>query len=213
MLQNRVDPWGELRAVKARGMLMGNRGILHDGQRQIIRQWAHQHWVVCLLEYREIKRPKPFSTPDNYSELFFLDEATAFSAGHRPCNHCQRERSQAFKMAWLRANVDPAEHSRARLASIDKILHGERARRGAAKPTYRTKLTGLPVGSFFEFKSDAYLVAADGYRRWAFDGYGPLVELSAAEVDVLTPRSVVGAFASGFVPLIHGSAGQSAQAT
>lgn len=103
-LQNRVDPSGRLCAVQSRGMLMGNRGILHNDRNEIIKPRAHKAWVTCLLEYKGIKRPKPFSK-GSYSELFFLDEATAFAAGHLPCAYCQRARHLAFKASWVRANV------------------------------------------------------------------------------------------------------------
>lgn len=90
---------------------MGNRGILHDDGNRIVRPWAHKAWVTCLLEFNGVKRPKPFS-PGNYSELFFMDEATAFAAGHRPCAHCQRARHREFKDSWVRANGadEPSEH-------------------------------------------------------------------------------------------------------
>ena len=85
MLQNRVNPWGALCAVSDRGQLMGNQGILHNEHNNIVRAWKHKAWVTCLLQFKDIQRPKPFSQ-GNYSELFFLDEVTAFAAGHRPCN-------------------------------------------------------------------------------------------------------------------------------
>ncbi len=94
-LQNRVDPWGYLRATSARGSLMGNRGILHNQEKRIVRPWAHKAWIACLLSYGSVRRA--VFAPGNYSELFFLDEATALSAGHRPCGQCQRERYRLFK--------------------------------------------------------------------------------------------------------------------
>lgn len=206
MLQNRVNPWGQLCSVPARGSLMGNRGVLHNSDKEIVRQWKHQNWVTCLLEYDSIKRPKPFSTLDNYSELFFLDEATAFAAGHRPCNYCQRARSQAFKSAWLMANVDPQQHSQYSMAAIDKAIHAERTIRGGGKRTFQDRLAGLPGGTFFAYQSKALLVTANGYRPWTFEGYGPAYAIdSAAVVDVLTPASIVRTFAGGFAPTFHHS--------
>jgi hypothetical protein len=35
-LQNRVDPWGKLIAVNARGSFLGNRGILHNDQKNYL---------------------------------------------------------------------------------------------------------------------------------------------------------------------------------
>lgn len=207
-LQNRVDPWGQLHAHPSKASTrMGNRGILHDGNKQIVRPWAHKGWVSCLLSFKDIKRPELFSA-SKYSELFFLDEATAFSAGHRPCSYCQRDRSNAFKEAWLRANVaDPDQFDSFRMPQIDKILHSERAIRGGGKVTYEACIAELPVGSMFESDGSAFLLSPKGILPWSFDGYGAVQVLDKQmSVRVLTPRSIVRAFAAGFVPLMHASA-------
>jgi hypothetical protein len=205
-LQNRVDPWGALHAIPSRGALMGNRGILHDDENRIIRPWAHKAWVTCLLEFNGIKRPKPFS-PGNYSELFFLDEATAFAAGHRPCAHCQRARHREFKDAWVRANVAEEFRATTLMPDVDKVLHAERSVPGGRKETFDAPLVELPYGAIFEYDGIAYLVSAAGYLSWSFEGYGePKVIDAAAVVKVLTPRSIVSAFAAGFAPIVHKSA-------
>jgi len=208
MLQNRVDPWGQLRAVAERGTLMGNRGILHDDEGRIVRPWAHKAWVVCLLSFKGMRRPRPFS-PGNYSELFFLDEATALAAGHRPCTYCQRERSNAFKAAWVDANVALQQRAHFRLSALDSRLHQERVVRGGGKVTYRTAVASLPIGTMFALDGAAFLVHRAGHRPWSFGGYGAAVHLPPhTPVDVLTPKSVVAALACGFEPRIHESAGE-----
>ncbi len=185
---------------------MGNRGILHDGSNQIVKPWAHKAWVTCLLSYKNIKRPSPFSK-GNYSELFFLDEATAFSAGHRPCSYCQRERHIAFKDAWLRGNVEESARQSVLMPEIDSILHSERAIRGGGKQTFEAQLCELPLGSMFEHDGNAFLVNDLGYLPWSFDGYRSPQHLNkATKVRVLTPQSVVKAFLAGFVPNMHPSA-------
>lgn len=205
-LQNRVDPWGQLHAVPSKGTLMGNRGILHDEENKIVRPWAHKAWVTCLLQYNGIKRPKPFS-PGNYSELFFIDEATAFAAGHRPCAYCQRARHLEFKDAWVRANVADELRASTLMPAIDRELHAERCVPGGRKVTFDAPLVELPLGAIFEHEEAAYLVASAGHLTWSFDGYGaPKVIDSAAVVKVLTPRSIVRAFAAGFAPIVHQSA-------
>ncbi|MCH8830686.1 MAG: hypothetical protein IID45_14005, partial [Planctomycetes bacterium] len=104
-LQNRVTPFGRIIAVPNRGMFMGNRGCLHDDQRRIVRQvCSYKAWVACLTEFRGRKRK--LMTPGQYTELFFLDEATALAAGHRPCGECRRTDYQRFKKAWLDGNPD-----------------------------------------------------------------------------------------------------------
>ena len=205
MLQNRVNPWGELCAVPDRGQLMGNRGILHNEHNDIVRPWKRKAWVTCLLHFKDIQRPRPFSQ-GNYSELFFLDEVTAFAAGHRPCNFCQRARSQEFKEAWVRANIAAAEQHDVTMPDIDKVLHAERAIRGGGKKTYRCALSELPRGSMFDLGGVAYVVGRNGFHPWSFAGYGSAVAIDGQSVvDVLTPASVVRTFSAGFVPKAHES--------
>ena len=101
-LQNRVDPYGKLHAIAARGAWMGNRGILHDDEKRIVAPWRLKRWITCALTFRGRKRQ--VFAPHRYSELFFLDEATSFAAGHRPCAECRRERYNEFRAAWFEAN-------------------------------------------------------------------------------------------------------------
>jgi hypothetical protein len=210
MLQNRVDPWGGLHAVANRGTLMGNRGILHDDANRIVKQWAHKGWVTCLLAYKTIKRPKPFSK-SNYSELFFLDEATAFAAGHRPCATCQRDRYGQFKDAWIRANMQGGNQAHVPIGDIDKALHVDRTMSGGAKCTFQARLGDLPVGTFVELRGSAYLKTVAHLLPWSFSGYGKPAAMDAEQtVTVLTPESTVRAFAAGFVPNAHASASASA---
>ena len=105
-LQNRVDPWGGLQAVSERGAWMGNRGCLHDaGKRLGASRWTRKQWVICKLEFNG--RQRELMAPGKYTELFFLDEATALSAGHRPCNTCRRRgrRSTAISLTVRRAGI------------------------------------------------------------------------------------------------------------
>lgn len=204
MLQNRVNPWGGLCAVSNRGQLMGNRGILHNDKREIVAPWRHKHWVTCLLAYKGIQRPKPFSTTDHYSELFFLDEATAFAAGHRPCNYCQRERLATFKSAWVAANMPGTDAKVVRMNDIDNTLHRERTDRSGIKKTYDSVIGALPRGTFFEKDGEAYIVGELACYPWTFGGYGDSVTFPPElHVKVLTPASIVNAFRAGFVPVAN----------
>jgi hypothetical protein len=207
-LQNRVDPWGALHAIASRGTLMGNRGILHNGDNKIVRPWAQHAWVTCLLEFNGLKRKKPFS-PGNYSELFFIDEATALSAGHRPCAYCQRSRHREFKDAWVRANVPEELRAATLMPQIDRVLHAERAIPGGGKRTFDAQLVDLPLGAVFEHDGVAYLLSARGCLPWSFGGYGSAASIdSAMVVRVLTPPSIVSAFKAGFTPSLHPSANE-----
>ena len=203
-LENRVDPWGALRAVRARGTRMGNRGILHDRDNRIIRQWATKAWLTCVLSFDRLAPRKPFSQ-GTYSELFVLDEATAMAAGHRPCRYCQRQRFDEFKAGWLSANRPSAGPQL--ISQIDKALHDERVTPDRTKRTFEAPLCDLPPGTFIDHENHAHLVHESGLLTWSFDGYsrGPSVS-STQIVKVLTPISFVKLFRHGFRPSVHPSA-------
>ncbi|OGA47468.1 MAG: hypothetical protein A3G24_14420 [Betaproteobacteria bacterium RIFCSPLOWO2_12_FULL_62_13] len=205
-LQNRVDPWGRLQAVTARGTLLGNRGILHNARKEIITTSARKGWVTCLLEF-EGRRREVFGA-GTYSELFFLDEATAFSAGHRPCAECRRERYNEFKSAWVAANPELVRSGNPPIGEIDKVLHAERVDREGRKVIFEGTFGDLPPGTFIELDGNAVLVWHRGLLRWFFEGYSRLDESPAASasVRVLTPASVVTVFRAGFSPGVHVSA-------
>ena len=205
-LQNRVNPYGQLQAVTARGALMGNRGILHNGAKQIIAEWRSPRWITCALNFKG-RRHEVFA-PHSYSQLFFLDEATALAAGHRPCAECGRNRFREFRAAWAAGNAGHGASRRLSADRLDRILHPERVQRGGGKKTYAAVLSSLPAGVIVEHEGRAYLLWAGKLRPWSFAGYGPAADvLSAAGVKVLTPRPIVRAIKAGFVPQVHESAG------
>lgn len=205
-LQNRVDPWGKLNAVPMRGSLMGNRGILHNESRQIVRPWAGKSWVTCALQFKDNQRNGKVFSDGSYSELFFLDEATAFAAGHRPCNYCRKPRYAEFKNAWLAANrLDAVGNTP--ITEVDKVLHAERAIPGGGKVMFSAALNELPSGTIFEHENAAFLVWKGAIHRWSFDGYTPsLLQFGAQPVKVLTPASIVRMYRDGFIPSVHASA-------
>jgi hypothetical protein len=206
-LQNRVDPVGALQSVSARGGLLGNRGVLHDQDRNIVRPWAGKGWVTCVLDYPG--EQQTVFKPGAYSQLFFLDEATAFAAGHRPCGSCRHQRYREFREQWLNANPDAVDNEKVTATDIDKVLHAERAVRGGGKVTFETSLDTLPFGVFIEWKGAAHLVTDRALLPWSFHGYGqaaPLPELGMT-VTVLTPASIVRLFRQGFRPQVDESAG------
>src|SRR5215831_5062323 len=133
-LQNRVDPYGRLVATPERGTLMGNRGVLHDESRRVVAAWRTKRWIACVLSFRGRKRE--VFTPRRYSELFFLDEATSLSAGHRPCAECRRARYNEFRAAWSAAHGGNGRFAGA--DDMDDVIHAERVERGGGKKTYET---------------------------------------------------------------------------
>jgi len=203
-LQNRVDPYGHLHAILARGQWMGNRGVLHNSERKIVAQWRSPRWITCVLRFKGIRRE--VFAPNRYSELFFLDEATSLAAGHRPCAQCRRDRFQEFSRAWSAGGGDRSAVQPARADEIDRVLHAERVKRGREKRTYEAVLSSLPPGTMVEREGHAFLLWSGRLRPWSFSGYRPAIGLSPrARVRVLTPKSIVNAIRSGFVPQVHES--------
>ena len=144
--QNRVTPFGEIVATPERGTFMGNRGVLHDGEGRILRAWQLKRWIVCVLEFRGRKRR--VMTPGRYTELFFLDEATALAVGHRPCAECRHARFLDFCNAWRTAHPDGGRSGRPTAQEIDDRLHAERVAPDRSKRTFEAALDELPDGVF-----------------------------------------------------------------
>jgi hypothetical protein len=203
---NRVDPWGKLHAVAARGTLLGNRGVIHNAAQSIVAPWRTKAWITCRLEWKGWWRP--IMRPGSWTELFFLDEATAFAAGHRPCATCRRERFKQFKSAWVAANPTTTLSVTPRITEIDQVLHDERVRKGGVKVAYEGELRDVPEGAMIEIDGAAYLRWNRQFLRWSFDGYSPgrIPPGSSQRVLVLTPASVVRTFSRGFRPDVHTSA-------
>jgi hypothetical protein len=203
-LQNRVTPDGRIVTHPARGLLMGNRGCLHDATGRIVRPWATKLWIACRLEFAG--RRRPLIQPGRYTELFFLDEAVALAAGHRPCAECRRADYDRFLGFWCAATGE----SRPRAQDLDATLDGARVdRRAKRQVTHEAELAGLPDGSFVRLAGveAPLLVLGDTVRPYDPAGYGPPIERPAgARVTVLTPRPVVAVLRAGYRPVLHGSA-------
>jgi len=207
-LQNRVTPFGVIIATAARGTLMGNRGgCLHDGQQRLRRRrWVSSRWIACLLEYKGWHRE--VMTPGHYTELFFLDEATAFAAGHRPCALCRRPDFERFAAAWLEGNPEAGLSRAGGIDPIDRVLHEERVHRGRSLERV-ARLATLPAGVFgvtAEQPARPLLWTGATLLPWTPAGYGHHSTVDATDrFTVLTPPSIVRAFGSGYAPAIHPS--------
>ncbi len=203
-LQNRVDPCGAIFACAARGTFMGNRGgALHNQRREIVRQYASRRWITCLLEFKGIRRS--VMSPGHYTELFFLDEAVALAAGHRPCAECRRDRYNVFKDAWNRSG-DPPEGNFAVADQIDTELHRTRIDRQKGKITYQASLNSLPDGCFVQIEGSSYLVWGGALLLWSPAGYRiKRHRANDLTVAVLTPEPVVRCIRQGYTPEIHKS--------
>lgn len=208
LLQNTVDPWSKLLRDKARiGGFMGNRGVIHDRNREVKKSWEIKRWICCARDFKGIDRRPLFKTdPFSYSELFFLDEATAYAAGHRPCNDCRKAELAVFKKLWAEAGCSGEMGVTVSAPDIDAQLHRERVNSDGTKRTYCEQLKSLPPGVIVAHSGKAYLVRAQGVRLWTASGYRPAVLAADTEVEVLTPPSVVKLIAAGLPVQVHSSA-------
>ena len=201
-LQNRVTPFGDIVAIAERGTFMGNRGIIHDPATRTLlrRRWASKAWIICLCDYKGVRRRVMGGR--SWTELFFLDEATALAAGHRPCFYCRRREAKAFRAAWARGNGGETLPA----SAIDTVLHGERlAGRDKRLHPLPGPVLALPDGAMIAAGGEGYLVAGGGVRGWSAAGYGEAVPVPA-EVRLLTPPSTLRALAAGYRPVLHPSA-------
>jgi hypothetical protein len=205
-LQNRVTPFGEIVVSPARGLLFGNRGILHDEHRHVFREWQSGRWIACRLEFKGRHRhPMPVS-PQRYTGLFFLDEATSFAAGHRPCAECRREDFGRFRDLW----GSPAT----RVHEIDGVLHDERlqpagpgSRHRKTKRTHRTPMAGLPDGAMVAVDDSPMLVLGGELLTWTPFGYTERrTRPRSGDATLLTPPSTVAVIHAGYAPAVHPSA-------
>lgn len=190
-LRNRVDPWGDIHAVPARGTFTGNRGCLVNEGGEIVRHHVGNLWIICQLTYRDWKHP--LIAPRRWTPLFFLDDAVGLAAGHRPCGLCRRDDYLSYQAALAGAPSAQA---------INRRLAAERGR------TWTTEIETLPIGSVIESPAGvAELMLTDRLLTFTFDGWtSPRKRSPRGKVEVLTPPTSVEALASGFVPQLHPSA-------
>jgi hypothetical protein len=200
-LRNRVTPFGEIVAIPQRGTMMGNRGVLHDLQRNIVRDWQVRRWIACRLEFRG--RHRAVMQPNRYTELFFLDEAAALADGHRPCAECRFSDYREFQSIWR--SVHPTQEASA--DSMDRVLQSERRIRPFAKRTFLASSDSLPDGAYVEVDGRAWLVLDEALLAWSGDRYVERLHRPRnRQVAVLTPPSVVEMLRGGYKPGLHATA-------
>jgi hypothetical protein len=213
-LQNRVTPSGDIVATPQRGLFTGNRGIIHDPATKTLlrKRWSSSAWITCLCEFRGHHRE--VMATRSWTELFFLDEATALAAGHRPCFFCRRADALAFQAAWQQGNGV----SRASAKAIDAVLHRERLD-GKAKRLHPLPgaIADLPDGAMVQARTpddcntrnapafSYYLILQGRALLWSFDGYRAIVT-APREPQLLTPPSTLRALDAGYQPRLHPSA-------
>jgi hypothetical protein len=200
-LQNRVTPFGEIVAISQRGMFTGNRGIIHDPATKTLlkRRWTTKAWLVCSCEYKG--RRRAVMSGRSWTELFFLDEAVALAAGHRPCFHCRREAAERFRDLWAAAKGEPRLSAKA----IDTVLHRERLERGLkCIHPMPAPLAALPDGAMVVAAGSAFTLRSGQAHRWNNEGYAPPEPLAYAD-GLLTPPSTLMALDAGYRPTLHPS--------
>jgi hypothetical protein len=206
-LQNRMTPLGEPLAVEARGLVYANRGNMHDAHRRIRRPFGVKRWIACQLSFRGWHRAR-LMQPGRFTELFFLDEATAFAAGHRPCRLCRHADYEAFVDTWTQIHPRAATNAEA----IDEVLHRERWNTSERKQRHHQALLGgLPNGAFVLGEDgDPWLVLGPDLVRWTPAGYTDRVpRRSRTTATVITPPSLVTVLETErapLVPFLHPSA-------
>jgi hypothetical protein len=202
-LQNRIMPSGEIVSTPHRGLFTGNRGIIHDpATKTLLKQrWSSKAWITCTCEFRG--RRREVMATRSWTELFFLDEATAFAAGHRPCFYCRRDDANAFRAAWERGN----DVSGVRAPGMDAVLHAERLN-GKAKRLHALPMPvqALPDGAMVQAGGESYLIARGRALLWSFEGYSDAQRVTNAML--MTPPSTLRALAAGYRPVLHPTAVQ-----
>lgn len=188
-LQNRVTPFSAIERSPHRGLFTGNRGCLHNADRELVTQrWRSKAWIICELEFRGWRRT--LMSPGRWTELFFLDEATAFAAGHRPCAYCRRERfNEYIRLAADSLGVRPLARE------VDPLLHEQRL-----APRSLCSIAEMPDGAMVARGNQAFLVFGGSLLEWSHAGYGS-PQPAHGEYEVLTPAASLAAIRGGY-PLV-----------
>ncbi|MBR0880206.1 hypothetical protein ABIF65_004516 [Bradyrhizobium japonicum] len=201
-LQNRVTPTGDIIATPHRGLFAGNRGIIHDPATRTLlkKRWSSPAWLTCVCEFRG--RRREVMATHSWTELFFLDEATALAAGHRPCFYCRRDDANRFRAAWEKGN----RVRDVRMHDIDTVLHHERLDHGKKRlHALLVPLEQLPDGAMLQQGEESFLLMQGGALLWSAAGYvGGARELDDAQL--LTPPSTLRAMSAGYEVTLHPSA-------
>ena len=201
-LQNRVTPTGDIIATPHRGLFIGNRGIIHDPATKTLlkKRWSSPAWITCVCEFRGWRRK--VMGGHSWTELFFLDEATAFAAGHRPCFFCRREDANRFRAAWEEGNGV----SDIRAREMDDVLHRERLDRGKKRlHPLPMPVEQLPDGAMVQQGETSFLIAQGRTLLWSMAGYRT-ADGNLDDAMLLTPPSTLRALRAGYLPVLHPSA-------
>jgi hypothetical protein len=202
--RNRVDPSGDLHAVPARGLFTGNRGCLVDGAGEVVRHHRGNLWITCVTRFRD--RRVGLARPGRWTPLFFLDDAVALAAGHRPCGECRHAAYLSYREAVAAARGDQV-----RAGDLNRLLAAERLRRGRGlarggdRRTWTARAADLPDGTVV-ITDGPRLVRGPRLLAFGFAGWRDAVARPDRRLTVLTPPTSVSALRHGFTPVLHPSA-------
>ena len=207
--RNRVDPFGDLHAVPQRGLFTGNRGCLVDARGRVVRHHRGDLWIICRTDFKD--RRVGLARPNRWTPIFFLDDAVALAAGHRPCGECRRDAYLAYQ-GGVTAALGAARPLPPR--EMNRRLHGERLGpgrgrgldRGATRPTWSAPAADLPDGTVVVIGGTPHLLRAGVVRPFSFARWARPRPAPNDDLTVLTPPTSVLALAHGFVPELHASA-------
>jgi hypothetical protein len=197
--RNRVSPRGDIIAVAGRGAWMGNRGRLHEGHgaRDIVRNSRGKAWITCVLEFRS--RHSDQWAPNHYTQLFFLDEAVAFAAGHRPCAECRHGDYHAYRKRWHETHSGAMPYAK----EMDNLLHRERT------ASHQMPWNTLSDGVFVDTAEGPAAIVGDHLAVFDEKAYAYRRQLprpSSGSASVLTPPSTVAVLRAGYPVQIDVSA-------
>ncbi len=196
-LQNRVLPDQSIVAIPARGTLTGNRGILHDATKTLRHRWTSKAWICCTLNWKGMRRTP--MTGRSWTELFFLDEAVALAAGHRPCATCRRAAYASFRAAWRGAGLPGST-----APEVDAQLHAARLTQARRQRLHEAPAETLPDASFIRLATPHLLFGPHAFP-YTPEGYLPPIPRPTGPVQIMTPAPTVATLRAGYRPLLHPS--------
>lgn len=206
--RNRVDPFGDLHSVPEHGMFTGNRGCLVDDHGILVRHHRGPLWITCVLSYKDWK--SPLDEPRHWTPLFFLDDAVALAAGHRPCGLCRRDEYLSYRRAVQRGvglTSPPTASDLNRRLAKERLRRGRGLVRAEDRVTWRASADTLPDGTVvLDPKRRPGLVRGGALFEFGFGGWSHPTPLPPGDIEVLTPPTSVAALATGFQPVLHSTA-------
>lgn len=207
--RNRVDPWGDLHAVTDRGMFTGNRGCVVDDHERVVRHHGSSLWITCRTEFRGWRWP--LARPRRWTPLFFLDDAVALAAGHRPCSTCRNKDYLSYRDAVTRS-LDLSEPLRAwqmnEFLKHERLVRGRGLGRASDRILWKAPFATVPDGTVvLDDEHQPCLANGEQLLRFTFGAWTMATPRPRkGTATILTPPTSVAALRHGYLPTLHPSA-------